>query len=236
MLMAARKLQGIGLVLLVLLIAMTLYPVSLQVAATRSALAGVERDILATQNSIRYLETEFSARASMRQLERWNADNFGYGAPTAGQFLDSERSLASLDVIDPAPRPIGRAPMLLAVAVATPTRATADVPSPAAAIIAASIPAAKASVSVARQETAKFGSNRLITVAGAKVPLVPVRPTAARTQPSVQSNAIAKAAPPQKRDRRAERLAMLDQQLLSPASLRAIETAATAENDAGGGQ
>ena len=36
MLMAARKLQGIGLVLLVLLFAMMLYPVSLKVAATRS--------------------------------------------------------------------------------------------------------------------------------------------------------------------------------------------------------
>ena len=41
MLMAARKLQGIGLVLLVLIFAMMLYPVSLKVAATRSELARI---------------------------------------------------------------------------------------------------------------------------------------------------------------------------------------------------
>ena len=65
MLMAARKLQGIGLVLIVLFLAMTLYPVSLRVASKRSELAQVERDIRLTRNNIRYLETEFGARASL---------------------------------------------------------------------------------------------------------------------------------------------------------------------------
>lgn len=232
MLMAARKLQGIGLVLLVLLIAMTLYPVSLKVAATRSALAGVERDILATQNSIRYLETEFSARASMRQLERWNADSFGYGAPTAGQFLDSERSLATLDVIDPAPKPLGRAPVLLAVAVAPATRAVPNVPSAAAAIIAASIPTAKASVASSPPEP------ETTRAAAAKVRPEPLKIAAGSAKPAAgaEQRSAAKPKSSPQRTRRAERLAMLDEQLLSPASLRAIETAASAENDAGGGQ
>ena len=66
MLMAARKLQGIGLVLLVLLFAMALYPVSLKVAATRSELARIERQIDRTQSNIRYLESELAVRASMR--------------------------------------------------------------------------------------------------------------------------------------------------------------------------
>lgn len=96
MLMAARKLQGIGLVLLVLILAMTLYPVSLRVASKRSELARVERDIRATRDNIRYLETELGARASMRQLERWNAESFAYSAPTAAQYLDGERQLANL--------------------------------------------------------------------------------------------------------------------------------------------
>ena len=100
MLMAARKLQGIGLVLLVLILAMTLYPVSLRVASKRSELARVERDIRYTRDNIRYLETELGARASLRQLERWNSENFAYSAPTAGQYLDGERQLANLGSFD----------------------------------------------------------------------------------------------------------------------------------------
>ncbi|MDK2761703.1 MAG: hypothetical protein KYX64_10160 [Sphingopyxis sp.] len=97
MLMAARKLQGIGLVLLVLIFAMMLYPVSLKVAATRSELTRIERQIERTRDNIRYLESELAVRASMRQLEQWNADTFGYSAPVADQYLASERQLASLD-------------------------------------------------------------------------------------------------------------------------------------------
>src|SRR3546814_9717007 len=94
MLMAARKLQGIGLVLLVLIFAMMLYPVSLKVAATRSELTRIERDIVQARDNIRYLESELAVRASMRQLEQWNADTFGYSAPDASQYLENERQLA----------------------------------------------------------------------------------------------------------------------------------------------
>lgn len=97
MLMAARKLQGIGLVLLVLVFAMMLYPVSLKVAATRSELARINSQIERSRDNIRYLESELAVRASMRQLEQWNADTFGYSAPAADQYLENERQLASLD-------------------------------------------------------------------------------------------------------------------------------------------
>ena len=96
MLMAARKMQGIGLVLLVLLFAMILYPVSLKVAAERSKLAEINREIARTSDNIRYLESELAVRASMRQLEQWNADSFGYSAPSASQYLSTERELASI--------------------------------------------------------------------------------------------------------------------------------------------
>src|SRR3546814_14139009 len=76
MLMAARKLQGIGLVLLVLVFAMMLYPVSLKVAATRSELAQINHQIHRARDNIRYLESELAVRASMRQLEQWNAESF----------------------------------------------------------------------------------------------------------------------------------------------------------------
>lgn len=125
MLMAARKLQGIGLVLLVLIFAMMLYPVSLNVAATRSELAKIERQIDRTRGNIRYLESELAVRASMRQLERWNADTFGYSAPSAAQYLENERQLASLDRLPRARGANDVAPVLMAMVspVAMPTPA-----------------------------------------------------------------------------------------------------------------
>lgn len=123
MLMAARKLQGIGLVLLVLIIAMMLYPVSLKVAATRSELAKINRQIERTRDNIRYLESELAVRASMRQLEQWNADTFGYSAPSADQYLSNERQLASLDRLPRARGANEVAPVLMAMVspVGTPT-------------------------------------------------------------------------------------------------------------------
>lgn len=115
MLMAARKLQGIGLVLLVLIFAMVLYLLSVNVAATRSELAAINRDIAKSRDGIRYLESEYAVRASMRQLERWNADNFGYSAPIAGQYLAGERELASLGGLPRARGVNDVAPVLMAM-------------------------------------------------------------------------------------------------------------------------
>ena len=115
MLMAARKLQGIGLVLLELFFAMVLYPVSLKVAATRSELSRIEKQIDRTRDNIRYLESELAVRASMRQLEQWNADTFGYSAPSAGQYLSSERQLASFDRLPRARGANDVAPVLMAM-------------------------------------------------------------------------------------------------------------------------
>lgn len=126
MLMAARKLQGIGLVLLVLIFAMMLYPVSLKVAATRSELARINKQIDRTRDNIRYLESELAVRASMRQLEQWNAESFGYSAPSAGQYLASERQLASLDGLPRARGANDVAPVLMAMSspVAVPAAST----------------------------------------------------------------------------------------------------------------
>ncbi|MGH6653207.1 MAG: hypothetical protein ACREB7_18995 [Sphingopyxis sp.] len=142
MLMAARKLQGIGLVLLVLVFAMMLYPVSLKVAATRSELAQINQQINRTRDNIRYLESELAVRASMRQLEQWNAETFGYSAPSASQYLANERQLASVGRLPRARGANDVAPVLMAMVspVAVPEKAkpavTADAPA------AASKPAA----------------------------------------------------------------------------------------------
>ena len=139
MLMAARKLQGIGLVLLVLVFAMILYPVSLKVAATRSELSRIEKQIDRTRDNIRYLESELAVRASMRQLEQWNADTFGYSAPSAGQYLSNERQLASFDRLPRARGANDVAPVLMAMVspVGTPAAAKA---SPVATPVAAARP------------------------------------------------------------------------------------------------
>ena len=152
MLMAARKLQGIGLVLLVLIFAMMLYPVSLKVAATRSELTRIERDIVQARDNIRYLESELAVRASMRQLEQWNADAFGYSAPDAAQYLESERQLASLDRLPRARGANEVAPVLMAMVspVAVPA---APKESPVASKPAATKPAAPKPVLLAQADT-----------------------------------------------------------------------------------
>lgn len=224
MLMAARKLQGIGLVLFVLMFAMTLYPVSLRVAATRSELAQVEYDVLQTRLNIRYLETEFSARSSLRQLERWNAESLGYAAPEAAQFLSGERALAQLDSLQPVAGPrADRA--LLAVAEVPPVAPRSATQM----IIDVSIPSAQAREPVRPQVADKPAGP-----VGAKVPAaVAAKTPTATTKPATAKVAPAASGQAAKQDRR---LAMLDQQLLTPAALNAIDSAARAEAGAGRAQ
>lgn len=81
---------------------------SFKVHAVRSEVLLAERQLIALQRETLLLETEFETRASQRQLAEWNAVEFGYAAPRAGQFLEGERQLASLgEVRGPdAPSPI----------------------------------------------------------------------------------------------------------------------------------
>jgi hypothetical protein len=66
----------------------------LKVHAVRSDVIGAERRIVALENEKNLLETEFETRASQEQLASWNRVEFGYAAPTAGQFVGSARQLA----------------------------------------------------------------------------------------------------------------------------------------------
>lgn len=98
--LAVKRLEGIGWLALVFLVAILLYPLSLSVATLRSDLARTDHQIVETKKEIRYLETEFSARANLRQLEEWNKLEFGYASPQASQYLDGERALANLGGAD----------------------------------------------------------------------------------------------------------------------------------------
>ncbi len=93
--MIAQRMRPIGWVAGVACAALSFYLVSLQVASERAALATAERRIAVTQREIRHLETEFSARASLRQLETYNQDVLALAAPKADQYLTNEVQLAS---------------------------------------------------------------------------------------------------------------------------------------------
>lgn len=94
--LAFKRLEGMGWLALVFLVAILLYPLSLSVATLRSDLTRTDRKIVEVKKDIRYLETEFNARANLRQLEEWNKLEFGYASPDASQYLDGERALANL--------------------------------------------------------------------------------------------------------------------------------------------
>lgn len=95
--MIAHRLRPIGWVAAVATAAVSLYLVSLRVAAERGALEEVDRQILIARSDIRRLQTELGARASLRQLERWNGDVLALSAPTAAQYLENGHALAAFD-------------------------------------------------------------------------------------------------------------------------------------------
>jgi len=69
---------------------------TLRVNAVKSQVRLTERQIIALKREKLQLETEFATRANQEQLRMLNNTEFGYTAPTAGQYLESERQLAEL--------------------------------------------------------------------------------------------------------------------------------------------
>lgn len=68
----------------------------LKVHSITSEVVRAERRIVALEQQKLLLETEFETRSNLLQLAAWNRVDFGYTAPSAAQFLDSERQLADL--------------------------------------------------------------------------------------------------------------------------------------------
>lgn len=95
--MTAARFRSVYWVAVAAVPALGCYLVTQSVAQDRAALAKVERDIRASRIAIRDLETELGTRASMPQIERWNAESLALAAPTAGQFLASDVQLANLN-------------------------------------------------------------------------------------------------------------------------------------------
>ena len=81
-----------------------------------------ENRIVALRQETKYLETEYETRSNQQQLSAWNAVDFGYVAPNAGQYLENVRQLAALG------KPAGPgAPSPIRVATA-PTQAPGVIP------------------------------------------------------------------------------------------------------------
>jgi hypothetical protein len=94
--MSARSFRSVFMVASCAGAALGCYLVSLRVASERSALEGVETQIVTTQRDIRLLQTEIGTRGRLAQLERWNAGAFSLSAPSADQFLNGSFELAKL--------------------------------------------------------------------------------------------------------------------------------------------
>lgn len=90
-----------------------------RVNAVKSEVRLAERRIVSLEGEKSMLETEFQTRASQQQLANWNEVDFGYKAPSAGQFLSGERQLALFGT----PRAPG-APTPIRVATAPPEEDT----------------------------------------------------------------------------------------------------------------
>ena len=96
------RIRQIGWALVLAVCFALLLALTFKVNAVKSDVRLAERQIIAAQQAKLMLETEFETRASQQQLSDWNAVEFGYSAPRADQYLESERQLAALGT----PRPI----------------------------------------------------------------------------------------------------------------------------------
>jgi len=90
------KLRRVGWIALLAILTGLYLMLHLRVQALHSEVVRTEWRIVALEQEKLLLATEFETRANQMQLAAWNQVDFGYVAPTAGQFLDQERHLASL--------------------------------------------------------------------------------------------------------------------------------------------
>ena len=176
--MIARGFKPVAWVALIGVAALSCYMISLRVAAERAELANLDRRILSTRQAIRSLQTELGTRGRLQQLEQWNADVLALSAPIAGQFLESNVSLARFDV-----RQQGfaerQAEVRMATA-ATPAQPAPTTPTPAAnaprVVLAAAPPAAP--------KPAGQPAVRQLSLASTEAPALAPRPAATPARPA----------------------------------------------------
>jgi len=224
---AIKRLQNILWILVVAFGALTAYLISLRVATERNAVQALERNIFHVRGDIRYLETEFEARANMRQLEKWNSQDYRYVAPQAAQYLPDERSLARLDGVQSNGEIYVAPPVMMAMVDA---EADADSGNTVAQPAAAARTESPAPAQIREDES-------ILRVAVAEAPRVaPVKRKAVAEQGTVTIKPVRMAAEtpvarpaPNPVARKAARMALLDAQLLDDRTLRDLGSKAAAE-------
>lgn len=239
---AVKRLQSLFWVLLVALGALGAYLVSLRVATERNELMRVRMQIVQARADIRYLETEFAARSSIRQLEQWNAEDFRYSVRNVGQYLDGERSLAHLDGVEANGPAYVAPPVMVAMIDADDPKSAAPaqpVASPAALQIRSDVSTIRtASAEAARSQPARaeLASRISAPVAGGKENKGDKAPAAGKSESAKAPAKVRMAGADQSQSelaRKAERMAMLDARLLDDRTLGDIGRKAAAEKRGG---
>lgn len=90
------RVRSIGWAVILTVCAAFTMALTMRVNAVKSQVSLAERQIVALRQEKMMLETEFETRANQQQLKALNDVEFGYQAPTPGQYLEGERQLASL--------------------------------------------------------------------------------------------------------------------------------------------
>src|SRR5688500_17779526 len=225
---AMKRLKGLGWIALGFLAAIACYLVSLQVAIERNKLGDLNASILAAKRDIRQLETEFTTRASLRQLERWNGEVLALSAPASAQFINDERQLASMD-FDLRPDAMGTSPTMLALVSAATLEpemqvAAVDTRAPAQAPIVTAIARAVVPTAQAATRDPKPAPVRLAAKPVVKPAAKPAKPAAKPAKPDLVLQRMAEVD-----TRRAQRVAMLETKLLGDDTLGDLSRAARAE-------
>ncbi len=197
--------------------------VPLQVAAERKKLDRTVVEIARAEREIRALETEFDTRASLAQLDKWNAEKLGLVAPSAGQFVADEAALAALEPSAP------NGPQLASFVPLAPLSAEGQVaPVTTAVTTTKAAPVAAAPLAVAAVTTTAT------PVARVQNAVVPTRALIAKAKPTTTSRpaapvartAMAAVAPPKPR----AAVAMLDRALLDDSMIGDLRSGARAES------
>jgi hypothetical protein len=182
--MIARGFKPVAWVAAIGSAALGCYMLSLQVAAERSELAGIEHRIVSARQQIRSLQTELGTRGRVQQLEQWNSEVLALSAPVAGQFLESNVSLARFDA-PREPAPVERDVRM----------ASAEAPGAAAPVAAPTVRLASAAA-VQPPKPVTAAATPRPTLRNASLALVATPAAAPAARPAAAAPHIAHSAPP----------------------------------------
>ncbi|OWK31530.1 hypothetical protein [Sphingomonas dokdonensis] len=218
---AAYRLKGLGWFGGVVIVSLSFYLVSLQVAAERKRLAQIDAKISSAERDIRALETEFDVRSNLAQLERWNGDTLALVAPTASQFVRDEGQLAAISFRPGAMTPGAGDAGTQTAQLIVPSRRSEIAP----AVIDEAPAAAPATlVQVAAKSAAPRAPVTTVKVAVAAADRAP-----AAARPMVIKAAVTTTAAANDTIRKTHAVAMLDKSLLSDSTLGDLMSGARSE-------